>query len=148
MSRPPPCCSSICSTAEIPRPVPKFLVVNSGSRTLVRLSAEIPGPLSVTQISAPRIVSRVVMVMTGVSVNLALDHRPCQPWPLMRGKQVDDGALNLRVQDQPAYPSRKSIRWKPVPAFLSFTWISFSSQTSSTVGRHSQPGSGRNQGVA
>ena len=38
----PPCCAAICSMAGMPRPVPKLLVVNSGSRTLPRTSAGMP----------------------------------------------------------------------------------------------------------
>src|SRR5439155_25194847 len=42
----PPCCSTICFTVGSPRPVPKLLVLNSGSNTRDKTSGAIPGPVS------------------------------------------------------------------------------------------------------
>ena len=53
-----------------------------------------PGPLSTTLISAPRVVSLVLSAMTGVSVNLALGSSPFANQSLGSiRKQVNDGAL-------------------------------------------------------
>ena len=44
----PPCCSTICFTIGKPRPVPKLLVLKSGSNTFGKTSAAMPAPVSAT----------------------------------------------------------------------------------------------------
>src|SRR5262249_4203973 len=58
----PSCSVTICFTVARPRPVPKLLVLNSGSKMRPRFSGVIPGPLSETTSSIPSAPSRLLTV--------------------------------------------------------------------------------------